>query len=581
MTANIILFYNLTPNSRNGIFDVPTTHITPPTAGGVDTWGQTYLEVLKQKNATKFPNAQNRYATLAARSYMVYDSYIDISLTNTDTYNSAQYAFVTYLAIVPTTGKILFYHVNNFQLLPSKIRIFTTPDYWATYIAYADISQVNISRTNLLINTQLLYLSNSNKPANNVTKNLIPIPYDFNNENKTVTISDLRIYAVISYVVYQNNKTELQANRTEVFVFDPKQLLGVGIAHLTTKFQVNMAYQMVSSIFAKNTTVSLDGLPAQVLNIYLYDKSLAGNVADETAIIGFETLENSTTPKIIFGMPLDQDKKTLTISMSNRYTPVIPMIDVGGSLGQAKAVGTEDNNIDLPQFVGYYYIQIEGIINADSIQIIVTTSNGSKDITQAYECPQINTSNPPLTYYEQLAKSLNIISNVVSGGAQVAAGTAAIIGGQPTGLTSIISGGLSLTNTFNNANSKPQNPTFVKGGNGFITYEKVFNGDPDAANQYIVVYGTQISANSNIDYDIKNNGAACDYTLNLTDDNLFSYLYYYTTNNLYIIDNFNPANMNAYIQCTCQVDNIPGAAADEIQSIFNEGARLNFVTVTV
>lgn len=587
MNTTIYLFYNLTPNSRNGIYDCPNKQLSPPAHNGDDTWGKQYLEILCARNEEKFPLARERFATLRGRSYLIYDTYIDISLTETDYYNPSEYAFITYLAIVPDKGKYLFYHVTNFQLLPSKIRLYVTVDNWANYIAYSQLSDITITGTNLIISDNLLYLCNSDKINNEVIENLLPIKKSFNSiyDNISLTYKSLVIYAVISYSVSENTTLKTTSDRIEVIVFDYYELVKDNPNLNITSFID--CIRAISSIYGygNNTT---DYLPAQVQKIFIYDRSFKTSTLISSS--GFIAVDNNANPIFLSYRRVinTQYQFTYTIGCGNETYLNNKNIDlVYANPGLKGIAGPRSSGYEIPNYVGIVTIKFEARINND-IQILVSTPNGSKDISTAFQVAVTRSNNIPLTAYEQMAKSLSTISNIVSGGAQIVGGIASTAGGNLGGITAIASGSLALGNTFIKENiNQYKNPTAVANGNAFLTYKNLLintsDPNPEEYSFYLTLYGeakgNEQGADISVREQIKVDGAACEYRLSNVllslYNSFFEYITALNTDQRYLVPNI----QNPYIQATLTINNIPDAAADDIQAKFNEGVRLNIVTI--
>lgn len=580
MEADIYFFYDITPNKSGGIYDMPTAKQAPfSITNRDDTWGRMYLEHLKVKNAATLPNASDRYYTLHAQSYNVYGDFVDVPVRGTSA-TLLKYAFITYMCIVPISasnyGKLWFYHVNRIIPLPDKYRLYITPDNWANYIGYADIHNVNVSRSLFVLNPYAAALTNSVKSIGRQNAQPRPIRKYFTSQiapGANVKLSDLRIYAAINYQATRDSAKELYSYQQALYVFDPKQVLGV--SNITTKLQLLDAIGAVQTIYGIVSSTAIDPQPATVTKLYLYDRTLAGSIADETALQAFACIRAQSKVNIS-GMPVEPQKKYMGIQVKcggGYYSSIVTDTEV--IPGRAVSVGSLENRQDLPQFIGLTNILFYIYINYDGLQFLVVTSQGAKDITQAYEISLGKSTSTPLTQNEQIAKSLGIISSVVSSGAQIFGGAASLTRGNITGITSITSGGLSLANAFVNANiDKPENPTFIQGGGGLLTYAPVWD-NPNQASSIYLVEGDNNTINP--ETDIKYNGAAVDYSIyEASDFDFFDYFYRLHTLNYYYLDDVK----YGALQLTADINDIPTDAADEIQAKFNEGVRINFVTTT-
>lgn len=523
MNATLTIFQNCTPNGQGGIHYAPI---------GKDTeFNPRFFQWLKE-NYT--------YKVLTANTYRIYGDYIDIPAGTFLNPNTATYAVIA----SDNDAFFNFYFISSIQLISAGLRLFITPDYWATYISTASITNLAFSRTNLRLNvmSELAYIV----PTNPRTVN---IDYSFVNafaNRQRVARRSLNVIAILKYPTQISTSEESEEVRPYAFtIYDLPTDESGGVADTEENFRKLLT--VVGSIYEINYNQGV--LKAEVMHVYIVEPVGERITAAQT----FTGLYHDEKIKLTGTMlrPNIYELSQYTSIGNLAYTPNVVGVGamLSGFAGETIYFGTKYNGITLAKIVGV----TESILRFDlhNDELIVTAINGteSRDITNAFEEIVVKNTGS-LTPQEQAAKWLGVLGNVAGGAFQMAAGGAGVVTGSlqiAQGLTAFLESG---------------NGTYQGGGSAQTTFYDIIH---DGVGEYVYITIAASYNDVTIDNYVKTEGASCMYRPGYDEE----FLDFIATKG-FILKN----TPYIAIACIASVDNAPYNACDDIAATLADGVKI-------
>lgn len=562
--GNIEVYYSASPNRET--FIMPNKQ--PIDSAIKDWWGETYYNYL---------NATYSHEQFSLTSFKFGAGYIDLVKRDREyPYQRVNDYRITYVAARIHRDKYIFFFVNSIDVLPDRLRLNIELDNWGTYIGAASIKHVHFNRSNIQLNKpiqskEIRYQMPEFARANEATPRSIPV---YLKDNGIMTVDDLSIVATIEFGLKQSFADSVETIQT--IAFNPR---AVARASETGSFLLSdfiKACEWVQSIYS--VTIGLEEIAAKVINIYVLP-IWKPPYRNEISPYDFNGLlkNNDLTPKYeekqTKGEPIHKAgeySKKIIINNNMTSEPIIDgesIVNVN-AIGARMVFGTKFEGIEIPRFAGCCGVEFR-IENAlEQVNVKVRCEGSETDITDSFKIAGIANTNT-LTFEQRIGKLLGITASVAGGAFQIAAGGAGIVSGAAA-ISQQLAGGY----------KQPVNGSPIKGGQGYLTIEDIFDGLTPTI-LFINIYDGETALDPTIvNYEglsyLNNYGAECQFSM-LDTYNFFSYI-----NACPLLSEY-PSGINLqadiFIACDAEINNIPSDAADSIKNSLANGIRV--ITIEV
>lgn len=505
--SNLLLYSNITPNNAN-------KHYLFSDIADYKAELQPYL--------TK---------SLALNNYRINANIIKVAIDETITENN--YNQITY-AICELNN--ICYIVNNTIIQSGYVILECSIDFWASYIAHANISNINVIRCNR--NVDIGIYDSIKATINNVqTRFSIPQDEQVSGYPNYWKFEELSIVWCMTYNVYQSSGGAVST--TGVFAMDLQDVYDKYVTDTPQgqfEHPIEIAKSWVGGIYgvaAQGVAGLVVSAEAQVTKAYLIPSKMLAKVYQTDVKVNSRSLYGDYTPNnpiTVYEVLPFITNKTFTIETNPNYNYYVGTINKGLKVVRDTSGTTE--------------IVYRCIVTNNGVQMVVLQGDNQQDITDEFSI-ELTYNQGDITYLGELKATIKTILGIVGA-------VSAVRGGK---FASGIGKAVDVGNV----------PEFVGeqrgNGDGVVTYRSAGNSTLGQGIVYPFGY-TTCQSTSDEQVNARNKGAYYDcYVSSLA--SIFTHNLIGTA-----------GTTDTYIQADVCVDGVPNDAIDVIKSKLSAGVYL-------